>query len=76
MLVPSARVKPTPVEPPVKVPTAVKEELTTATGKVVPVKVLAAAATVMAVVPSKVTPLIARGVCKAVAVPALPVTLA
>ena len=41
---------------------------------VVPVSVPAAAVTVMSVVPLKETPFIFRAVCRAVAVPALPVT--
>ena len=75
MLVPRATVKPAPVEPPVKVPTEVNEEPTTATGNAVPVKVFAAAVTVMLADPSKLTPLMVLGVCKIVALPAFPVTL-
>ncbi len=44
-------------------------------GRAVPVRVPAAAATVMGVVPSKLTPLMARGVASRVAVVALPVML-
>jgi len=53
----------------------VKLELTTLPAKVVPVKVPAAAGTVMFAEPSKLTPLIVLGVASVVAVPALPVTL-
>lgn len=55
------------------VPTLVSEEETTLLASAVPVNVPAAAATVIGAVPSKLTPLIARGVCNAVAVAALPV---
>lgn len=55
------------------VPTLVREELTTVAFRTVPVRVLASAVTVISPVPSKVTPLILRPVCKAVAVAALPV---
>ena len=61
----------TPVE---TVPTLVKEDAVTPEFRVVPVSVPAAAVTVIAAVPSKDTPLIARAVWSAVAVPALPVT--
>jgi hypothetical protein len=42
---------------------------------VVPVRVFASAVTVIFAVPSKLTPLMFRGVWRAVAVPALPLTL-
>jgi hypothetical protein len=57
------------------VPTEVKEEAVTPELSVVPVRVKAAAVTVMSAVPLKETPLIFRAVCKAVAVPAFPVTV-
>jgi len=62
---------------PVKVPTEVKDEESTLPASVLPVKVAALAVAVMLMleVPSKETPLIVLGVAKAVAVPALPVTL-
>ncbi len=59
---------------PVKVPTLVNDEAVTPEAKVVPVSVPAAAVTVILAVPSNDTPLIVRGVCRAVAVPALPLT--
>ena len=58
---------------PVNVPTDVNEELTTVELRVVPVKVPAADVIVIGAVPSKLTPLIARGVAREVAVDALPV---
>ena len=58
----------------VNVPTDVKLEFTTVPFRVVPVKVPAAAVTVILAVPSNDTPFISRAVCKAVAVAALPVT--
>jgi hypothetical protein len=57
---------------PVKVPTEVNEEPMTVELRVVPVKLPAAEVIVIGAVPSKFTPLIARGVCRAVAVAALP----
>jgi hypothetical protein len=59
------------------VPTEVKDEAVTLPANVVPVKVAASAVDVMLMleVPSKATPLIVRGLAKAVAVAALPVTL-
>ncbi len=71
--VPSATVNPAPVAPTVSVPVPVIDEFTTELLSVVPVNVPAAAVTVIGAVPSKFTPLIARAVCSAVAVPALPV---
>jgi len=56
------------------VPTEVSEELTTVELSVVPVRVPAAAVTVMAADPSKFTPLMARAVASVVAVEALPVS--
>ncbi len=50
-----------------------RDDVVTPEASVEPVSVPAAAATVMLAVPSKETPLMVRGVCKAVAVPALPV---
>jgi len=55
------------------VPTLVRDDETTDELRVVPVRVPAAAVTVIAAEPSKLTPLIARGVAKVVAVEALPV---
>ena len=60
----------------VKVPTLVSEEATTVDLRVVFVRVLASAVTVMFAVPSKLVPLIVRAVASAVAVEALPVRLA
>jgi hypothetical protein len=57
----------------VSVPTEVRDEASTLAAKVPPVNVPAAAVTVISAVPLKETPLIFRAVCKAVAVPALPV---
>lgn len=51
-----------------RVPTDVSEEVTTVAFKVVPVSVPAAAVTVIAAVPSKFTPLMARAVASAAAV--------
>lgn len=59
----------------VNVPTEVKDEFTMVAGSVVPVNPEAAAGTVIFAVPSNATPLIVLDVAKAVAVPALPVTL-
>ena len=56
-----------------KVPVLVKLEAVTPEARVAPVRVPAAAVTVMAAVPSKSVPFIARAVAKAVAVAALPV---
>lgn len=56
-----------------RVPTLVREESVTVALSMVPVNVPASAVTVMLVVPSKLTPLIVRGFCKAVAVAAFPV---
>lgn len=56
-------------------PKLVSDEAVTPAANVVPLSVPAAAVTVIAAVPSKLTPFIARAVCRAVAVPALPVTL-
>ena len=58
------------------VPTAVNEDVTTLLASVVPVSVPAAAGTVIAALPSKLTPLIARAVANVVAVVALPVNAA
>ena len=58
-----------------RVPTLVRLDAVTFDARVAPVSVPAAAATVIAAVPSKFTPLIARAVCNAVAVAALPVVL-
>jgi hypothetical protein len=55
-----------------RVPTLVRDELTTVELRVVPVRVPAAAVIVIAAEPSKLTPLMARGVAKVVAVVALP----
>ena len=74
VLVPNATVNPAPVLPPVNTPVDVREEVTTLVANVVPVKVLASAVTVILAEPLKDTPLIVRGVCNTVAVPALPVT--
>ena len=60
---------------PVNVPTLVKLDAVTPDASVAPLRVPAAAVTVIGAVPSNVTPLIARPVCKAVAVAALPVVL-
>jgi hypothetical protein len=57
------------------VPTLVNEDAVTPELRVEPVSVPAAAVMVIGPVPSKLTPLIARAVCKAVAVAALPVVL-
>ena len=57
----------------VSVPTEVRLEVTTVLFSSVPVRVPAAAVTVIAAVPSKSTPLIALAVAKAVAVAAFPV---
>jgi hypothetical protein len=54
------------------VPRLVRLDSVTPLANVVPVKVPAAAGTVMASVPSKLTPLMARAVARAVAVAALP----
>ena len=54
------------------VPTEVKLDAVTVDFKVLPLSVPAAAVTVIAPVPSKSTPLIARAVASAVAVAALP----
>ena len=56
-----------------KVPTLVKEEAVTPEFRVAPLKVLAAAVTVIGAEPSKLTPLMARAVASTVAVAALPV---
>ena len=56
----------------VRVPTEVNEDETTLEARVVPVRVPAAAVTVMLAEPLKDTPLIVRGVWRVVAVPALP----
>jgi len=56
-----------------RVPTLVKEESVTVALSTDPVNVPAFAVTVMLAVPSKLTPLIVRGFCKAVAVAAFPV---
>lgn len=56
-----------------KVPTLVSEDAVTLPARVVPVKVPAAAVTVMSAVPLKLTPLMSLAFCKAVAVEALPV---
>ena len=56
------------------VPTEVSDEAVTPAARVAPVKVPAAAATVMSDVPLKLVPLIRRAVCNAVAVPAFPLT--
>ncbi len=53
-------------------PKEVSDEAVTPLAKVAPVNVPAAAATVIAPLPSKFTPLIARAVCSVVAVVALP----
>lgn len=60
-----------------KVPPAaeVKKDPVTPAGNEDPVSVPAAAATVIFAVPSKLVPLIVRAVWRAVAVPALPLTL-
>jgi hypothetical protein len=58
----------------VSVPTEVKLELAILLLRVVPVRVTAAAVTVISAVPSNETPLILRAVAKAVAVPAFPGT--
>lgn len=71
--VPRASVNPAPLDPPVSVPTVVKDEVTTVEPIVAPVRVPAAAGTVIAAVPSKFTPLIALAVARAVAVAALPI---
>ena len=55
------------------VPKEVSEEVTTVALSVVPVRVPAAAVTVIFPVPSKLTPLMFLAVCKVVAVEALPV---
>jgi hypothetical protein len=65
--------KPEVMEPELRAPTVVREEVTTLLLSVVPVSVPAAAVTVIAAVPSKFVPLIARAVARAVAVAALPV---
>jgi hypothetical protein len=70
---PRAMVNPEPVAPPVNVPTLVRDELTTVEWRVVLVRVLASAVTVMLPVPSKLVPLMVLGVARAVAVEALPV---
>ena len=57
----------------VKVPTDVRDDAVTPAARVAPESVPAAAVTVIGAVPSKFTPFIALGVCKAVAVAALPV---
>jgi hypothetical protein len=57
---------------PDNVPTLVREDETTVDFKVVPVKVLASAVTVIGALPSKLTPLIALGVARVLAVAALP----
>jgi hypothetical protein len=57
-----------------RVPTEVRDEAVTPELSVEPVRVPAAAVTVIAAEPSKFTPLIARGVARAVAVEALPVS--
>ena len=53
------------------VPTDVRDEVRTVAASAVPVKVLAAAETVIAAEPSKFTPLIARGVVSVFAVVAV-----
>jgi hypothetical protein len=58
---------------PVSVPTVCKLEVTTVVGSVVSELAIIVAGTVIFAVPSKFIPLIVRAVCKAVAVPALPV---
>ncbi len=60
--------------PPLSAPTLVSEEAVTVAFKVAPESVPAAAVMVIPAVPSKLTPLIALAVCKAVAVEAFPVT--
>ena len=71
MLVPIA------IAPPIvrldRVPTLVREDAVTPEFKVEPVRVPAAAVTVIAAEPSKFTPLIARAVARVVAVDAFPV---
>ena len=57
------------------VPRLVRDDPVTPLARVLPVRVPAAAATVMLPVPSKVTPFMVRPVCSAVAVAALPVVL-
>ena len=63
----------------VRVPTEVKDEEITLAASVLPVMVaasaMAEAVMLMFEVPSKATPLIVLGIARAVAVPALPVTL-
>ena len=63
----------------VRVPTEVKDEVTTPGASIVPVRefasAMAEAVMLMLEVPSKATPLIVLGIARAVAVPALPVTL-
>lgn len=59
----------------VSVPTLVRLDAVTPLASVAPLNVPAAAVTVIAAVPSKLTPLIARAVASAVAVAALPVVL-
>src|SRR6185436_6930227 len=61
------------IVPNVPAATLFSDEATTFVASVVPVKVDAAAGTVILAVPSKLIPLMLRGVAKAVAVPALPV---
>ena len=57
------------------VPSEVSDEAVTPLASVLPLSVAALAVTVIAADPSKSTPLMARAVCKAVAVAALPVVL-
>ena len=57
------------------VPTEVSDEASTPAASAVPVKVLAAAVTVIAAEPSKSTPLIARGVVRVFAVVAFETVL-
>jgi hypothetical protein len=71
LLVPIARVP--PIVRPARVPTEVRDEAVTPEFRVEPVSVPAAAVTVIAAEPSKLVPLIARGVARVVAVEAFPV---
>ena len=64
-----------PIVSAVNVPTLVRLDPVTPLANEAPVNVPAAAVTVMFAVPSKLVPLMARAVCNAVAVAALPVVL-
>ncbi len=64
--------KPVPATRVVIVPKLVREDAVTPAARVEPVRVDAAAVTVILALPSKEVPLMVLGVCKAVAVPAFP----